>query len=151
MYDTNISFCCTYVGEIKETKAYKKWAKKISEIPPPTSPPKRKSKWVFLCHSLLRQLCGVFKCQTHISDYNILVLLSYRSRGKESESNLFAVISQRQSSRKDQFDSMFTSLISKYGGAAANPEPTDEEFEAAQKRVDIGRTSKKSKRKWSLQ
>lgn len=42
---------------------------------------------------------------------------------------------------------MFSSMVSKYGGANPNPEPTDEEFEAAQKRLETGKVSKKSKRK----
>jgi len=33
-----------HVGELKETKAYKKWAKKISETKPPTSPVRRQAK-----------------------------------------------------------------------------------------------------------
>ncbi|MED6158027.1 Chaperone protein dnaJ 6, variant 2 [Stylosanthes scabra] len=31
-------------GELKETKAYQKWAKKVSEIKPPTSPLKRRAE-----------------------------------------------------------------------------------------------------------
>ncbi|KAL5745789.1 hypothetical protein ACOSP7_026935 [Xanthoceras sorbifolium] len=102
-------------GEMKATKAFKKWAKQVSETEPPTSPLKRKAK----------------------SD-------------KQSESNLYAIISHRRSERKDRFDSMFSSLVSKYGSAGANSEhsePTDEEFEAAQKRIENRRASKKSKRK----
>ncbi|KAH9678813.1 J domain-containing protein [Citrus sinensis] len=64
-----------------------------------------------------------------------------------AESDLYAVISERRSDRKDRFDSMFSSLVSKYGGAAAGSEPTDEEFEAAQKKIENRRASKKSRRK----
>ncbi|KAE8694786.1 serine/threonine-protein kinase Nek7-like isoform X2 [Hibiscus syriacus] len=77
-------------GELKETKAYQKWAKKVSEIKPPTSPLRRK-----------------------------------------------------KSERKDRFDSMFSSLVSKYG-VNADSEPTDEEFRAALRKVE-NRKSKKSK------
>ncbi|KAJ0098443.1 hypothetical protein Patl1_20596 [Pistacia atlantica] len=99
-------------GEPKATKAYQKWATKVSETKPPTSPLKRRGK-----------------------------------ANKQSESDLVAIISQRRTERKDRFDSMFSSLVSKYGGVSANSEPTDEEFEAAQKKLDNRRASKKSKRK----
>lgn len=69
----------------------------------------------------------------------------YRSN-KQPEADLYAIISQRRSERKDQFDSMFSSLVSKYGGGA-DLEPTDEEFEAAQKKLENHRASKKAKRK----
>ncbi|KAK8482388.1 hypothetical protein V6N13_025539 [Hibiscus sabdariffa] len=98
-------------GELKETKAYQKWAKKVSEIKPPTSPLRRKEKST-----------------------------------KQSESDLFAIISQRRSERKGRFDSMFSSLVSKYGGNA-DSEPTEEEFEAAQRKVGSRKASNKSKRK----
>ncbi|RDX74804.1 Chaperone protein dnaJ 6 [Mucuna pruriens] len=99
-------------GELKETKAYKKWAKKISETKPPTSPLRRRAK----------------------------------SSKKQSETDLYAIISQRRSERKDRFDSMFSSLVSKYGGGQM-PEPSEEEFEAAQRKLESRRPSKKSKRK----
>ncbi|WRX24540.1 DnaJ domain - like 10 [Theobroma cacao] len=98
-------------GEFKETKAYQKWAKKISQIKPPTSPLRRK-----------------------------------RKSNKQPEADLFAIISERRSERKDRFDSMFSSLISKYGGNA-DSEPTEEEFEAAQRKVESRKASSKSKRK----
>ncbi|MCH83725.1 chaperone protein dnaJ 6-like, partial [Trifolium medium] len=80
-------------GELKEKKAYKKWAKKISETKPPTSPLRRKKA------------------------------------NKEPKTDLYAIISKRRDERKDRFDSMFSSLISKYGGGHV-PEPSEEEFEA---------------------
>ncbi|KAK6941866.1 DnaJ domain [Dillenia turbinata] len=64
-----------------------------------------------------------------------------RRRGKsnkEPEADLMAIISQRRNERKDRFDSMFSSLISKYGGSSAS-EPTEEEFEAAQRKLEKGR------------
>ncbi|XP_061362801.1 chaperone protein dnaJ 6-like [Gastrolobium bilobum] len=97
-------------GELKETKAYKKWAKKISETKPPTSPLRRAKS------------------------------------NKKSETDLYAIISQRRCERKDQFDSMFSSLVSKYGGGHM-PEPSEEEFETAQRKLESRRSSKKSKRK----
>ncbi|XP_058740420.1 chaperone protein dnaJ 6-like [Vicia villosa] len=68
---------------------------------------------------------------------------------KQSETDLFAVISQRRNERKGQFDSMFSSLVSKYGGDDMQ-EPSEEEFAAAQKKLEKGRSSKtpkQSKRK----
>lgn len=65
---------------------------------------------------------------------------------KQSEPDLFAIISQRANERKDRFDSMFSSLASKYGGNA-DSEPTEEEFEAAQRKVESRKVSNKSKRK----
>ncbi|KAF3976815.1 hypothetical protein ACB098_09G125000 [Castanea mollissima] len=99
-------------GELKATKAYQKWAKKVSETKPPTSPLKKR-----------------------------------RNSNKESEADLLAIISQRRSDRKDQFDSMFSSLVSKYGGNSSVSEPTEEEFKAVQKKIESRRTSKKSRRK----
>ncbi|KAF5747697.1 chaperone protein dnaJ 6 [Tripterygium wilfordii] len=66
--------------------------------------------------------------------------------GKESEADLFAVISQRQRERKGRLDSMFSSLVSKYGGDGAVPDLTEEEFEAAQKKLESRKASKRSKR-----
>ncbi|GAV63911.1 DnaJ domain-containing protein [Cephalotus follicularis] len=98
-------------GELKETKAYQKWAKKVSEIKPPTSPLRKRGK-----------------------------------PKKSSEADLYAIVSKRQSERKDRFDSMFSSMVSKYGGKAGS-EPTEEEFEAARKKLESHGTSRKSKRK----
>ncbi|PRQ44592.1 putative DnaJ domain-containing protein [Rosa chinensis] len=99
-------------GELKSTKAYTKWAKKVSETKPPISPLKRKSK-----------------------------------SSKQSEPDLYAIISQRRNERKDQFDSMFSNLVSKYGGSNDASEPTDEEFEATQKKLESKRSTRKSNRK----
>lgn len=98
-------------GELKEKKAYKKWAKKISETKPPTSPLRRKQK-----------------------------------SSKEPKTDLYAIISKRRDERKDRFDSMFSSLISKYGGSNV-PEPSEEEFEATQKKMESRRSAKKPRRK----
>ncbi|GLT88258.1 hypothetical protein SLE2022_062920 [Rubroshorea leprosula] len=98
------------VGEVEETKAYKKWAKQVSEMKPPTSP------------------------------------LRKRKSSKQSEADLLAVISQRQNERKGRFDSMFSSLVSKYGGKA-DAEPSEEEFEAARKKLESSKAPRKTKRK----
>ncbi|KAH9624897.1 hypothetical protein KSS87_017000 [Heliosperma pusillum] len=97
-------------GELKEFKPYKKWAKEVSKMKPPTSPLKRRKK-----------------------------------SSKNSDSDLFAIISQRKNDRKDKFDSMFNSMIAKYGGQSSS-EPTEEEFEAIQKKMESRRSSKKSSR-----
>ncbi|GFY98263.1 chaperone DnaJ-domain superfamily protein [Actinidia rufa] len=65
---------------------------------------------------------------------------------KESE-DLYAIISQRRNERKEQFDSLFSSMAAKYGGSEAPSEPTEEEFEAAQKKLETRKVSGKSKRK----
>ncbi|XP_021740917.1 chaperone protein dnaJ 6-like [Chenopodium quinoa] len=98
-------------GELKEFKSYKKWAKEVSEIKPPTSPLKRKKK-----------------------------------SEKKSDSDLYAIISQRRTERKDRFDSMFSSMVERYGGQSSS-EPTEEEFEAAQKKLEKKLSSKKSRKK----
>ncbi|XP_051148436.1 chaperone protein dnaJ 6-like [Andrographis paniculata] len=85
-------------GELKTTKAYEKWTKKVSKMKPPTSP------------------------------------LRPRKKSKES-SDLCAIIAKRQSQRRGEIDSMFSSLVQKYGGAELYPEPSEEEFEAAQRRL----------------
>ncbi|EXC04347.1 Chaperone protein dnaJ 6 [Morus notabilis] len=64
---------------------------------------------------------------------------------KQPKSYLHALISQRREQRKDQFDSLFSSLVSKYGGGGPSSEPSEEEFEAAQKRLKRRRHSQKSK------
>ncbi|KAK1259416.1 Chaperone protein dnaJ 6 [Acorus gramineus] len=59
---------------------------------------------------------------------------------KQAKTDIVAVIFERQSQRKDRFDSMFSSMISKYGGGNAAPEePTEEEFERARKKLEGGK------------
>ncbi|CAG7890447.1 unnamed protein product, partial [Brassica rapa] len=101
-------------GEVKSTKAYKKWAKEISEIKPPTSPQKMRHK-----------------------------------AKKGAETDLHALISQRRDSRKEKFDTMFSSLASRYG-SSADTEPNEEEFEAAKRKVESRVSSKKSRRNLAL-
>ncbi|KAK9125409.1 hypothetical protein Scep_014255 [Stephania cephalantha] len=98
-------------GELEETKAYQKWAKKISKMKPPVNPLKPRTK----------------------SD-------------KKSDTDLYAIISQRREQRKGQFDSMFSSILAKCNDRNLGPEPTDEEFEAARKRLE-SKQSRKGKQK----
>ncbi|RDY02424.1 Chaperone protein dnaJ 6 [Mucuna pruriens] len=63
---------------------------------------------------------------------------------KQPETDLCAIIAQRRNERKGQFDSMFSSLVSKYGGGDM-PEPSEEEFEAVRRKLETGRSSKKPK------
>ncbi|XP_075491050.1 chaperone protein dnaJ 6-like [Primulina tabacum] len=93
-------------GEVKSTKAYEKWAKKVSKSKPPTSP------------------------------------LRLRKKSKKNSEDLYAIIAQRQNERKGKIDSMFSSLVQKYGGTEAIPEPSEEEFEAARRKLESRRTSK---------
>uniref|UniRef100_A0A1J3GBK2 Chaperone protein dnaJ 6 n=1 Tax=Noccaea caerulescens TaxID=107243 RepID=A0A1J3GBK2_NOCCA len=100
-------------GEVKSSKAYEKWAKKIiSESKPPTNPSRKKK----------------------------------HKSAKDSETDLASLILQRRDERKGKVDSMFSSLISRYGGNA-EAEPSEEEFEAAKRRIENRRPSKKSKGK----
>ncbi|KAF9679687.1 hypothetical protein SADUNF_Sadunf06G0040400 [Salix dunnii] len=70
---------------------------------------------------------------------------------KEPEADLFAIISERQSKRKNQVTSFLSSLESKYGGSNASSEPTEEEFEAIQKKLESRRkSSKKSNQNFTL-
>ncbi|XP_057784704.1 chaperone protein dnaJ 6-like [Salvia miltiorrhiza] len=94
-------------GDLKSTKAYEKWAKKVSKTKPPTSP--------------LRQ----------------------RKKSKKGSEDLYAIIAQRQNERRGKVDSMFSSLVQRYGGGAPVPEPSEEEFEAARKKLESRRNSKR--------
>lgn len=71
---------------------------------------------------------------------------SLYNRAKKESNDLYAIIAQRQSDRKGQVNSMFSSLISKYGGDHM-AEPSEEEFEAAKAKVESRKASKSSKRK----
>lgn len=86
-------------GELKPTKSYQKWAKKISAIKPPSDPLSKKT----------------------------------RSK-KKAETDIVALISQRQSSRKEQFDSVLSSIMAKHD-PSGDPEPSEEEFQAASQRL----------------
>ncbi|KAK1266055.1 Chaperone protein dnaJ 6 [Acorus gramineus] len=75
-------------------------------------------------------------------------LASRKKYNKQAETGTLAGITERRSERKDRFDSMFSSMISKYcGGNAAPEEPTEEGFEMARKRFEShNKSSKKQKR-----
>ncbi|KAG8058394.1 hypothetical protein GUJ93_ZPchr0002g25966 [Zizania palustris] len=94
-------------GELKSTKAYEKWSKKISEIEPPTNPLERRVK-----------------------------------KKKSQEDDLVLAISQRRAQRKDRFDSVLSSILSKCDTKASSSEPTEEEFERAQQRLERRRAKK---------
>ncbi|KAI3835662.1 hypothetical protein MKX03_015265 [Papaver bracteatum] len=69
---------------------------------------------------------------------------------KAESENLLAVITQRRSQRKEQFDSMFSSMVSRYSGSKSeseSAEPSEEEFEAARKRLESGKKTKKGRHK----
>ncbi|PIM99511.1 Molecular chaperone (DnaJ superfamily) [Handroanthus impetiginosus] len=93
-------------GDLKSTKAYEKWVKKVSKTKPPTSP------------------------------------LRSRKKSRKNSEDLYAIIAQRQNERRGKIDSMFSSLVQKYGGEAS-PEPSEEEFEAARRKLESRRTSKR--------
>ena len=60
---------------------------------------------------------------------------------------MYAIIAKRQSERKGRVDSMFSSLVSKYGGGKIGEEPSEEEFEAAREKIEKRKGSRKSKNK----
>ncbi|KAI3412208.1 uncharacterized protein J3R85_017577 [Psidium guajava] len=73
--------------------------------------------------------------------------LRKRRKANKQSDNLLAIISQRRSERKEHFDSMFSSLVNKYGGGSQGSEPSEEEFEAARKKLESRKSAKKSRRK----
>ncbi|XP_062223809.1 chaperone protein dnaJ 6-like [Phragmites australis] len=95
-------------GELKSTKAYTKWAKKISEMEPPTNPLQRRVK-----------------------------------KKKSEENDLILAISQRRVERKDQFNSILSSIMSKCDPKASSSEPTEEEFEQARRRLESRRPKRR--------
>ncbi|KAI3819959.1 hypothetical protein L1987_13813 [Smallanthus sonchifolius] len=62
--------------------------------------------------------------------------LCHKEKTKKESDDLYAIISQRQSERKSRLDSMFSSLVNKYGGGQPSSEPTEEEFEAARQKLE---------------
>ncbi|KAG9148275.1 hypothetical protein Leryth_012235 [Lithospermum erythrorhizon] len=69
--------------------------------------------------------------------------LKRKKKSKGKSDDLYAMIAQKQTERKGKIDSLLSSLENKYGGGAIS-EPSEEEFEAAQRRLE---SKKKSKRK----
>ncbi|KAL8494083.1 hypothetical protein ACS0TY_025031 [Phlomoides rotata] len=66
-----------------------------------------------------------------------------RKKSKKNNEDLYAIIAQRQNERKGKIDSMFSSLVQKYGGGEPAPEPSEEEFEAAQRKLERRKSSKR--------
>lgn len=66
-----------------------------------------------------------------------------RSR-KQSDIDLVAAITQRRLERKVQFNSFLSSLVAMYG-KRVEPEPTEEEFERARRRLERRRNKKRQK------
>ncbi|GER25898.1 chaperone protein dnaJ [Striga asiatica] len=69
--------------------------------------------------------------------------LRCRKKSKKNSEDLYAIIAQRQNERKGKLDSMFSSLVQKYGSSELAPEPSEEEFEAARRKLESRRTSKR--------
>ncbi|CAN6454224.1 unnamed protein product [Victoria cruziana] len=74
--------------------------------------------------------------------------LKKRRKPKDADADLFALISRRREDRRDRFDTMCSSFIAKYskGKVDFDPEPTEEEFEAAREKL-MGRQEGKRNRK----
>ncbi|XP_019154415.1 PREDICTED: chaperone protein dnaJ 6-like [Ipomoea nil] len=70
--------------------------------------------------------------------------LRQRQKSNKGSEDLYAIISQRQNEQRDKTNSLFSSLASKYGGDQSTPEPSEEEFEAARRKLE---SKKKSTRK----
>ncbi|XP_047081253.1 chaperone protein dnaJ 6-like [Lolium rigidum] len=98
-------------GELKSTKAYEKWAKKISEIEPPTNPLERRVK----------------KKKSEESDL-MLAITQRREQRKAGFDSLLSSIMSKCDSKG--------SKTSK----ASSSEPTEEEFERARQRLDKKRS-----------
>lgn len=69
--------------------------------------------------------------------------LRRRQKSKKDSDDLYAIISQRQNERKGKMNSLFSSLASKYGGDPSATEPSEEEFEAARRKVESRKQSKR--------
>ncbi|XP_019186211.1 PREDICTED: chaperone protein dnaJ 6-like [Ipomoea nil] len=72
--------------------------------------------------------------------------LRRKKKSKKEPEDLYAIIAQRQSERRGKMNSLFSSLVSKYGGEQSAPEPSEEEFEAARQKLER-KKKKKSKGK----
>lgn len=56
--------------------------------------------------------------------------------------DIVAVISQRRSQRKEQFNSILSSIVAKCG-TSADAEPTEEEFQKARQRLENKQVKKR--------
>nr|XP_027070047.1 chaperone protein dnaJ 6-like isoform X2 [Coffea arabica] len=66
--------------------------------------------------------------------------LKRRKKEKKNSEDLHAIISQRQNERIGKINSMLSTLVSKHGG---EPEPSEEEFEAARRKLESRKASKR--------
>ncbi|OIS98218.1 PREDICTED: chaperone protein dnaJ 6-like [Nicotiana attenuata] len=66
-----------------------------------------------------------------------------RQKSKKEPEDLYAIISQRQNERRGKMNSMFSTLVSKYGGDPSTTEPSEEEFEAARRKLESRKQSKR--------
>ncbi|XP_047081174.1 chaperone protein dnaJ 6-like [Lolium rigidum] len=98
-------------GELKSTKAYEKWAKKISEIEPPTNPLERRVK----------------KKKSQESDL-MLAITQRREQRKAGFDSLLSSIMSKCDSKGSK------------ASKASSSEPTEEEFERARQRLEKKRS-----------
>ena len=75
----------------------------------------------------------------------LIVVLNCRVRKKRKteENDLVLAISQRRMERKNQFNSILSSIMSKCDPKASSSEPTEQEFEQARQRLESKRAKKR--------
>jgi DnaJ homolog subfamily C member 9 len=78
-----------------------------------------------------------------VSSQLIIVELRGRKKRKSEENDLILAISQRRAERKNQFNSILSSIMSKCDPKASSSEPTEEEFEQARQRLESKRAKKR--------
>ncbi|MQM17422.1 hypothetical protein Taro_050394, partial [Colocasia esculenta] len=72
--------------------------------------------------------------------------LARRTNSKEKpDADLLAIISQRRSQRKEQMNSLLSSIIQKCNGNEEDPEPSEEEFQRARQRLESSKQGRKRK------
>ena len=108
-------------GEVKEYPTYKIWATKVAKKKPP--PPR-----------------GAANTK---KEGNSKGAKSKSGPGEGSEGDLMALMAQRQAQRRGAFEAMLSRMT---GGEEMPPEPTDEEFEAARRRIE-NRTEARNKKR----
>lgn len=99
-------------------------------------------------HSLISQVIRLPRCcLPSVAHYCICLKPRHRKNKKKSEENdLILAISQRRAQRKDRFDSVLSSIMSKCDPkGSSSSEPTEEEFEQARQRLEKKRSKN---RKW---
>jgi DnaJ homolog subfamily C member 9 len=64
-------------------------------------------------------------------------------RKNSEENDLILAISQRRVERKKQFNSILSNIMSKCDSKASSSEPTKEEFEQAQQRLESRRAKRR--------